>query len=208
MLKQLESEYSELYKNYAACRMEVLSDMDMSSQGHANTEILDNNSKILRYLNDKDLAAELEMLIESVNMAIQKKKFELLQNLITGLSKDIYKLAAFEIMYFDKHASLLSSDIIHAFKLTNFVQNLINNLKRTALVSPTNTAFALRNVILAEQNNVDFVFNHGNIGSEFLQQVDKRYHDNFGSRLSNDIKKMNRHELKSLKAVKILSGLF
>lgn len=206
MLKQLESEYSELYKNYAACRMEVLSSCNM--QEHATTEVLDNNSKILNYLKDKELSSELEMVVESVKMAIKKKKFELVQNVIMGISKDIYKLAAFEIMYFDEHASLVSSDIIHAFKLTNSVQNLINNLKRTALVSPTNTAFALRNVVLMEQNDLEFVFKNGNLGSEFLLQVDKRYHDNFGSKVANDVRKMDRHDLKSLKAIKILSGLF
>ena len=55
--------------------------------------ILQNNSKVLRFLTDETLSKELDMLVQSVSMAIKRERFELLQNIILGLNGHAHKFS-------------------------------------------------------------------------------------------------------------------
>ena len=67
--------------------------------------ILQNNSKVLRFLTDDELSKELDMLVSSLSMAIKRERFELVQNIILGMKDQVHKLAALEIKYFDEHSN-------------------------------------------------------------------------------------------------------
>ncbi len=152
--------------------------------------ILQNNSKVLRFLTDETLSQELDMLLKSVSMAIKHGRFELLKNIIFGLKSQVHKLAALEIKYFDEHATLLRSDIYKTFMLQSFkkhafispsLKEIFEIFNDTAKLSPTNAAFALRTSFeVGEQNFVENVLLHAGLTEEFILQIHKRYLDNFG----------------------------
>ena len=160
--------------------------------------ILQNNSKVLRFLTDEQLSKELDMLVQSVSMALKRQRFELFQNIILGLKGQVHKLAALEIKYFDEHATLLRSDMCQAFMPKKFkehafispsMKELFEIFNETAKLSPTNAAFALRSSFeVGEQNFVENVMLNAGLTQEFVCQIHKRYHDNFGMTIEEDLK--------------------
>ena len=170
--------------------------------------ILQNNSKVLRYLTDKELSEELDMLVSSVRMAVKRNRFELLQNIVLGLKGHAHKLAALEIKYFDEYNSLLRSDVYKTFMPQNMIKHafITPALKEifiifnaTAQLSPTNAAFALRTSLeVGEQNFVQDVLLSFSLTPEFISQIKKRYHDNFGMTIEEDLEnqkaKIGRNE--------------
>lgn len=162
--------------------------------------ILQNNSKVLRFLTDETLSKELDMLVQSVSMAIKRERFELLQNIILGLNGHAHKLAALEIKYFDEHASLLRSDIYKVFMPKNFkkhafvapeLKEIFDIFNQTAKLSPTNAAFALKTSFeTGEQNFVETVLLHADLTDEFIRQIHKRYLDNFGMEIEEDLQNL------------------
>ena len=162
--------------------------------------ILQNNSKVLRFLTDEQLSNELDMLVQSVSMAIKRQRFELFQNIILGLKGQVHKLAALEIKYFDEHATLLRADAYktfvsgkfqkHAF-ITPAMKELLDILNETAKMSPTNAAFALKaSFEVGEQNFVENVMLNAGLTEEFIRQIHKRYHDNFGMTIDEELAKL------------------
>ena len=161
--------------------------------------ILQNNSKVLKYLTDETLSKELDMLVKSVNIAIKRERFELFQNIILGLKSQIHKLAALEIKYFDEYETLLRSDMYKTFVTPNFkkhafvspcLKELFEIFNETAKLSPTNAAFALKSSFeVGEQNFVENVLLNAGLTQEFISQIYKRYHDNFGMTIEEELKK-------------------
>ena len=161
--------------------------------------ILQNNSKVLKYLTDETSSKELEMLVKSAYMAIKRNRFELLQNIIWGLKENVHKLAALEIKYFDEYETLLRSDVYRTFVPQNFqkhafmspaLKEIFEIFNKTVKLSPTNAAFALKTAIESgEQNFVNDVLLKGELTDEFIRQIHKRYHANFDCSIDDDIKK-------------------
>lgn len=159
--------------------------------------ILQNNSKVLKYLTEETCSKELDMLVKSAYMAIKRSRFELLQNIILGLKEHAHKLAALEIKYFDEYETLLRSDIYRVFVSHNFkkhaflspaLKEIFDVLNETVKLSPTNSAFALKTAIeTGERDFVDNVLLKGVLTAEFIRQIHKRYHANFGMTIDDDI---------------------
>ena len=159
--------------------------------------ILQNNSKVLKYLTDATSAKELDMLVKSSYMAIKRNRFELLQNIILRLKDQVHKLAALEIKYFDEYETLLRSDIYRTFVPQNFqkhafvapaLKELFEIFNKTVKLSPTNAAFALKTAIESgEQNFVNDILLKGELTDEFIRQIHKRYQANFGIDIHDDI---------------------
>ncbi len=170
--------------------------------------ILQNNSKVLRFLTDKDLSKELEMIAQSLTMAIKHGRFELIQNIIGSLKDQVHKLAALEIKYFDDNQTLLRTDIYNTFMPQNFkkhafitpcLKEVIEILNSTTKLSPTNAAFALNTAIEAgEYDFVERILFNGGLTEEFIRQVYKRYHANFGMPLEEDIENSDIRKCKKL----------
>lgn len=157
--------------------------------------ILQNNSKVLKYLTNEDLSHELDMLVVSLNMAIKRKKIELFKNIIFTLEAQEHKLAALEIKYFDEHAILLRTDMLkllnaalneHAIEKTD-CEKLLAIFNRTIELSPTNAAFALHTALeLGEYDFVQHFLCFKGMTDEFISQIHKRYLDNFGMSIAQD----------------------
>lgn len=160
--------------------------------------ILQNNSKVLQFLTDENLSKELDMLAHSARMAIKRNRFELLQNIILGLKNQVHKLAALEIKYFDEFETLLRSDAYNTFIPQNLkkhafvspaLKEILNIFNETVKLSPTNAAFALKTAIESgEQDFVDDILLKQKLSGEFIRQIQKRYHANFGMTIDEDIK--------------------
>ena len=158
--------------------------------------ILQNNSKVLKFLTDKTLAKELDILVQSVEMAIKKNRFELLQNIILGLKDQPHKLAALEIKYFDENEKLLRSDIYTTFVPQNFkkhafvvpaLKEIFNIFNLTVKLSPTNAAFALKTSFeVGEYSFVENILLKAQLTEEFIRQIQKRYHANFGMTIDEE----------------------
>ena len=165
--------------------------------------ILQNNSKVLKYLTDTESSKELDMLVKSAYMAIKRNRFELFQNIILGLKEHAHKLAALEIKYFDEYETLLRSDVYRTFVPQNFkkhafmtpaLKEIFEIFNKTVKLSPTNAAFALKTAIEAgEQNFVNDVLLKGELTDEFIRQIHKRYHANFDMTIDEDIKKVQQN---------------
>ena len=163
--------------------------------------ILQNNSKVLKYLTDETLSKELDMLVKSLNMAIKRERFELFQNIILGLKGQVHKLAALEIKYFDEYETLLRSAMYNVFVPQNFkkhafispcLKELFEIFNETAKLSPTNAAFALKSSFDAgEQNFVENVLLNEGLTDEFIRQIHKRYLDNFGVTIEEELKNLD-----------------
>ena len=158
--------------------------------------ILQNNSKVLKFLTDKTLSKELDILVQSVSMAIRKNRFELLQNIIFGLKEQPHKLAALEIKYFDETEKLLRSDIYKTFMPQNFkkhafvtpaLKEIFEIFNLTVKLSPTNAAFALKTSFeVGEQCFVEDILLKAELTGEFIRQIQKRYHANFGMTIEDE----------------------
>ena len=169
--------------------------------------ILQNNSKVLRFLTEETSSKELDMLVKSANMAIKRNRFELLQNIILGLKNQIHKLAALEIKYFDEYETLLRSDIYLAFVPQNLkkhafispsLKEIFDIFDETVKLSPTNAAFALKTAIeIGETGFVDNVLLRGQLTDEFIKQIHKRYHANFGMTIEEDLQNNNSNNAKN-----------
>ncbi len=163
--------------------------------------ILQNNSKVLKYLTDETLSKELDMLVKSLSMAIKRERFELFQNIILGLKGQVHKLAALEIKYFDEYETLLRSAMYNVFVPQNFkkhafispcLKELFEIFNETAKLSPTNAAFALKSSFDAgEQNFVENVLLNEGLTDEFIRQIHKRYLDNFGMTIEEELKNLD-----------------
>jgi len=167
--------------------------------------ILQNNSKVLKYLTEETSSKELGMLVKSAYMAVKRGRFELLQNIILGLKGQIHKLAALEIKYFDEYETLLRTDVYAAFVPQNlkkhaYVQPALKEIfdifDETVKLSPTNAAFALKTAFeIGEQNFVDNVLLRGGLTQEFIRQIHKRYHANFGMTIEEELQNSTlKHE--------------
>ena len=164
--------------------------------------ILQNNSKVLRFLTDEELSKELDMLVQSVSMAIRRQRFELFQNIILKLKGHVHKLAALEIKYFDEHATLLRADAYKTFVSEKFqkhafispaMKEILDIFNETAKMSPTNAAFALKaSFEVGEQNFVESVMLNAGLTEEFVRQIQKRYHDNFGMTIEDELEKIEK----------------
>ncbi len=162
--------------------------------------ILQNNSRVLKYLTNENLSEELDMLVKSVGMAIKRSRFELLQNIVLGLKSNIHKLAALEIKYFDEYEKLLRTDIYNTFMSANFkkhafvspsLKEIFDIFNETAKLSPTNAAFAIHSSFESgEQNFIENVLLNANLTEEFIRQIQKRYHDNFGMTIVEKVEKI------------------
>ena len=165
--------------------------------------ILQNNSKVLKYLTDETCSKELDMLVKSAHMAIKRNRFELLQNIILGLKNQVHKLAALEIKYFDEFETLIRSDVYRTFVPQNFqkhafltpaLKEIFELFNETVKLSPTNAAFALKTAVEAgEQNFVNNVLLKGELTDEFIRQIHKRYHANFDCSIDEDIKRADKN---------------
>ena len=177
--------------------------------------ILQNNSKVLKYLTDETSSKELDMLVQSAHMAIKRNRFELLQNIIIGLKGQAHKLAALEIKYFDEFETLLRSDVYRTFVPQNFqkhafmtptLKEIFEIFNETVKLSPTNAAFALKTALeVGEQNFVNNVLLKGELTDEFIRQIHKRYHANFGMTIDEDIKNNSKQNDKNRVIENILS---
>lgn len=157
--------------------------------------ILQNNSKVLKYLTDETLSHELDMLVNSLGMAIKRKRFQLYKNIVFSLDGQWHKLAALEIKYFDEHASLLRSDMLRAFQDNlnghdiekTDCEKLLAIFDKTIELSPTNAAFALHTALeLGEHDFVEHFLCFKGMTDEFISQIHKRYLDNFGMSIAQD----------------------
>ncbi len=161
-------------------------------------DIIYNNNRIRTYLCDKDFAAELNIRMQSISMAIKKCRLELLLNILSSFS-DIYKFAALDIKYFDEHNSSLKVEIIKSFAKKGDVRLLSKNLSgmlemfdEISKLSPTNAAIALNSsIIFGEITKIEEILLNENIEHAFVEQIKKRYFDNFLKKLSEDIKNMS-----------------
>ncbi|MCR4880839.1 MAG: hypothetical protein K6A44_02685 [bacterium] len=177
--------------------------------------ILQNNSKVLKYLTDETSSKELDMLVKSAYMAIKRNRFELFQNILLGLKNQVHKLAALEIKYFDEYETLLRSDVFRTFVPQNFqkhafmspaLKEVFEIFNETVKLSPTNAAFALKTAIESgEQNFVNDVLLKGELKGEFIRQIHKRYHANFGMTIDEDIKNNSKQAPKADVIQNILS---
>jgi len=159
--------------------------------------ILQNNSKVLKYLTDKNYEKELGMLVNSISMAIKHDRFELVQNIILNIKDDVHKLAALEIKYFDEQNTLLRSDIYNKFMPKNFkkhafvspaLKEVFTVLDKTITLSPTNAAFAIKSLAeTGEKGLIEEIIMNSRFTDEFLNQISKRYHANFGMTLEEEI---------------------
>ena len=75
--------------------------------------ILQNNTKVLKYLTDTKLKQEMSMLVKSLGMAIKHARFKLVQSIILGLKDNVHKLAALEIEYFDENEQDIYIEIFY-----------------------------------------------------------------------------------------------
>ena len=158
--------------------------------------ILQNNSKVLKFLTDENLSKELDILVQSVDIAIKKNRFELLQNIVIGLKNQTHKLAALEIKYFDVTERLLRSDIYTTFMPQNFkkhafispaLKEIFEIFNETVKLSPTNAAFALKTSFeTGEQCFVEQILLKSKFTDEFIRQIKKRYHANFGMAIEDE----------------------
>lgn len=163
--------------------------------------ILQNNSKVLKYLTDKNHEKELGMLVDSICMAIKHDRFELVQNIILNIKDDVHKLAALEIKYFDEKMTLLRSDIYNKFMPKNFkkhafvtptLKEVFNILDKTITLSPTNAAFAIKSSAeTGEKAFIEQIIMNSKLTDEFLIQINKRYHANFGMTLEEEINNLD-----------------
>lgn len=177
--------------------------------------ILQNNSKVLKYLTDETSSKELDMLVKSAHMAIKRSRFELFQNIILGLRGQSHKLAALEIKYFDEYESLLRSDVFKTFVPQNFqkhafispaLKEIFEIFNETVRLSPTNAAFALKTAIeVGEQSFINDVLLKGELTGEFIRQIHKRYHANFDMTIDEDIKNNSKYSSKNIVIQNVLS---
>ncbi len=188
-LSKFEDNYDNDFNDFIMHSLNILCSDSMT--------ILQNNSKVLKFLTDKESEQELGMLIQSISMAVKHKRFELIQNIIGSLKSDVHKLAALEIKYFDDNQTLLRSDIYNTFMPQNLkkhafiapcLKEVIEILNSTTKLSPTNASFALNTAIeTGEYDFVEKVLFQSGLTEEFIRQIYKRYHANFGMPLDEDI---------------------
>ena len=176
--------------------------------------ILQNNTKVLKYLTDTKLKQEMSMLVKSLGMAIKHARFKLVQSIILGLKDNVHKLAALEIEYFDENERLLRTDIYNTFVGENFKKNafitpclkeIFEILNETAKLSPTNAAFSFKTAADVGEHGFFVKFLTDNqVSDEFKKQISKRYHANFGMTLENEIEKSDISKVKKVLLNKIL----
>ena len=176
--------------------------------------ILQNNSKVLKFLTDETLSEELGMLAKSVRMAIKHGRFELLQNIILGIKGQVHKLAALEIKYFDEFETLLRSDIYDAFVslcyekhafISPALKEIFETFNETIKLSPTNAAFAVKTAIdTNEQVFVNEILLRKGLSEEFLRQIYKRFHANFGETIDENLQRAKTSHVK----INILEEIF
>jgi len=170
--------------------------------------ILQNNSKVLKYLTDKNYEKELGMLVNSIAMAIKHNRLELVQNIILNMKDDVHKLAALEIKYFDEKATLLRTDVYNQFMPKNFkkhafiapsLKEIFVILDRTIKLSPTNAAFAIKSATeVGEKSFIEEVIFRANLTSEFVKQINKRYTANFGMTIEDEINALDVQKTKKV----------
>ena len=176
--------------------------------------ILQNNTKVLKYLTDAKLKQEMGMLVKSISTAIKHARFKLVQNIILGLKDNVHKLAALEIEYFDENEQLLRTDIYNTFVGEKFKKNafitpclkeIFEILNKTATLSPTNAAFSFKTAVdVGEHAFFERFLTDNQISDEFKKQISKRYHANFGMTLENQIEKTDISKVKKVLLNKIL----
>jgi len=176
--------------------------------------ILQNNTKVLKYLTDAKLKQEMNMFVKSISMAIKHSRFKLVQNIILGLKDNVHKLAALEIEYFDENEQLLRTDIYNTFVGENFkkhafitpcLKEIFEILNKTAKLSPTNAAFSFKTAVdVGEHAFFEKFLTDNLVSDEFKKQISKRYHANFGMTLENEIEKADISKVKKVLLHKIL----
>lgn len=160
-------------------------------------DIVFNNNKIRNYLYDSVVSEELDIRLKSISMAIKKCRLELLMNILSSFS-DIYKFAALDIKYFDEYNSSLKVDIMKAFTKKGDIRLLAKNLvgmlnlfDKISKLSATNAAISLNSsIVLGEITKIEDILSDESVEHAFIEQIKKRYIDNFSKKLSDDIKKM------------------
>ncbi len=174
-------------------------------------DIIYNNNKIRSYLCDSNFASELSIRLQSISMAIKKCRLELLLNILNSFS-DVYKFAALDIKYFDEYNSPLKIDIIRAFakkgdvrllaKNLNGMLNLFDNISK---LSPTNAAINLNSsIVLGEITKIEDILLNENVEHAFIEQIKKRYFDNFSKKLSDDIKNIPMLDSRKRRILEVL----
>ena len=174
-------------------------------------DIIYNNNKIRSYLCDNNFSSELDIRLQSISMAIKKSRLELLLNILSSFS-DIYKFAALDIKYFDVHNASLKVDIIKAFSKKGDVRLLAKNLNsmlnlfdEIAKLSATNAAIALNSaIILGEISKIEDILLDESMEHAFIEQIKKRYFDNYLKKLSSDIKNMQMLDSRKKRILSVL----